>query len=172
MANTKQEFLKKCQAAKEEDVGSVIERGELRWFEGKPAHAEKGFGAIQISESATISFSAEDLVDSESTDDRDTCRVGLNPEATVLLTQTSVVKLDGCDCSGEGSAETPDLFNRPSVVPEIEINGGVVDPIPGFIHPCVFQGRSVERACRNEGGDPLVCAQLGAATEALCRRSR
>lgn len=99
MSKTRQEFIKKSHATKPISTKNFARRGSLKWVTGRPAAAEDGYVGIATSD-GTVLHVPEDAIESvEAVEGSDTYRVGLNPEASAVVSTRRVTKLDDCDCS-------------------------------------------------------------------------
>jgi len=177
MSKTKDKFLKKCQDQSADDSRKIIKRGSLKWFVGRPTSAENEFGALVLPDGVTITFSANDIKASEQTDDDGMYRIGLDPEATIILTQQRVMKLSECDCQApdDNDGFVPTRFGLDKVVgfPIDRVGGlfggGLLDA--GYVDPCVATGRRVFNDCLYRGGRPFgECFYASKLVEDQCRR--
>lgn len=94
----KSEFLKTCGKVKRHDVAAEIRKQKLTWLTGKPAAADGDFAALTLSERVTVMFHKDALVEAQENDD--VWRVGLDPEADLLVVSRSVLSpaQTGCGC--------------------------------------------------------------------------
>lgn len=105
MSESNKDFLEQSQGAKDTDTKGAMSRAGLKWMRGKPAKADKGFGAIQISDEVTVTFRDSDLRETDAEGDTEFFRIGLSPDATVVVKQERVVELDACNCDDGGGAD-------------------------------------------------------------------
>lgn len=99
MSKTRQEFIKKSHATKPLSTKDFAKRGALKWVTGRPAAGEDGYVGI-ATDDTTVLQAPEDAIESvEAVEGSDSYRVGLNPEARVIISTRRVTGLNDCDCS-------------------------------------------------------------------------
>lgn len=175
MSKAKENFLKQCRAKDAETNEEAIERGRLKWFVGKPAYADESYAAIALSDSVTVTFREADIGATD--EERDGLfRIGLKPDASILVSENRVVKLESCDCGTDtgnpGTVWTPLRYDLNKVAGfEIDRQPDLTVPgLPTPVDPCIkARNNAFDNCMKWPGSYTTMCGAVSAAAETGCR---
>lgn len=171
------DLANKCQSKPVRSDEDRMNNGQLIWFTGKPARADQGYIAIEFVANSILTVRIEDIGEAEAFDGERLCRIGVKPEAEVIVQTTTVRKLSDCDCgsSSGGSSFVPTAIDLNNLLnlPPWALGDGVVDPgTPGYTDPCVSAGRAAELDCWTKGGSARNCYHRGSIARDWCELQR
>ena len=89
-----------CEEAPMQTPQTLIAKGNLRWFYGKPTSADKGWVALMLSNGTRVSVAKAEVVEAER--DENGFWIGVNDGTAVLVEWRLPSKVgDTCDCSSQ-----------------------------------------------------------------------